>query len=630
MSFLRTAVLFISGLAATVAFAQRAEVFNPAEPLSTTLYGPVPMQQDPARIAATLLDTRSGMITGVGTGPGGADLSTLQSPSLGMGTLGFGHQVTAGNRVADNFTVPAGGWTIDKITTYGYQSGSTTTSTFTALNFQIWNGPPNVMGSTVVFGDTTTNRMTATSFTNIYRVTETTLTATNRPIMAIEAGGLNLTLPAGTYWLDWQTNGTLGSGPWAVPLTTIGQTTTGDALQFVAAPAPGAWANLTDVGQQGLPMTITGVSAAGVTVTQSGGTTDVTEGGATDSFTVVLNQAPTANVDIALTANAQVTAAPANLTFTTANWNVPQVVTVTAVDDAVAEGAHAGSVAFAVSSTDLGYNGLAVASVAVNVTDNDVAGVTVTQSGGNTVVVEGGATDSFAVVLTSQPTVNVTVALATGTQVTLSSASLIFTPANWNVAQNVTVTAVDDAVVEGAHSDAISFTVTSADANYGGLIVAGITANITDNDAAGVTVVQSGGTTGVSESGVADTISVVLNSQPTANVTVTLSGGSQLGVSPAILIFTPGNWNTPQVTTVSAIDDAFFEGPHGGTVSFVVTSSDSNYNGLTVPGVAVTIVDNDLAVPLVVPTLASPALLTLLLLVIGVAGFGLRREARGA
>jgi hypothetical protein len=630
MSFLRTAILFISGLASTLAFAQRAEVFNPAEPTSTTLYGPVPIQQDPSRITATLLDTRSGLITGVGTGAGGADLSTLQSSSLLMTSFGSTNSTATAFRVAENFVVPAGGWTIDKITTYAYQTGSTTTSTMNAFNFRIWNGTPGAMGSSVVFGDTTTNRMTATAFTNIYRVTETTLTATNRPIMAIEAGGLNLTLPAGTYWLDWQVGGSLGSGPFAPPLTTLGQTITGDAIQFDGT----TWNSIVDANVagsfQGLPLTITGVTAAGITVTQSGGSTDVTEGGATDSFTVVLTSAPSADVVIALTPDAQVSVAPASLTFTPANWNVPQVVTVTAVDDAVVEGAHSGLIAFAVTSADLGYNGLAVASITVNVTDNDIAGVTVTQSGGSTNVTEGGATDSFTVVLTSQPSANVTVALATGTQITLSSTSLTFTPANWNVAQTVTVTAVDDAVVEGAHGDTISFTVTSADANYSGLSITSVTVNITDNDAAGITVVQSGGTTIVSESGVADTLSVVLNSQPTANVTVTLSGGSQLGVSPTVLVFTPANWNVPQVVTVSAIDDAVVEGPHNGLVSFAVTSADSAYNGLAVAGITVAIVDNDFAAPVSVPTLGSPAVLAMLLLLVAAAGFALRRQVRRA
>lgn len=624
MSPLRTAVLFISGLISTIAFGQSVEIVNPAEVPSTTLYGPVPIQQDPARIAATLLDTRSGLITGVGTGAGGADVSMLQNTSLLMGTLGVGHQVLNGNRVADNFTVPAGGWTIDKITTYAYQTGSTTTSTFTALNFRIWNGPPGAMGSAIVFGDTTTNRMTATSFTNIYRVTETTLTNTTRPIMAIEAGGLNVVLPAGTYWLDWQTDGSLGSGPWAPPLTTIGQTITGDAQQLI----PPTWANIVDVGAQGLPMTITG-TAAGITVTQSGGTTDVVEGGATDSFTVVLTSAPTANVVVALTANAQVTTAPTSLTFTPMDWNVAQVVTVTAVDDPVDEGAHAGSVSFGVTSADTGYNALAVANVVVNIADNDIAGITVSPT--TIAATEGGATGSFTVVLTSQPSADVSIGLTPDAQTTISTGTLTFTSANWNVAQTVTVTAVDDGFVEGAHVATITTAAAvSADLNYNGINTPDVTVNITDNDAVGVAAVQSGGTTNVSESGLADTFTLVLTAQPTANVTVNISGGAQLGVSPATLTFTPANWNVPQAVTVSALDDPFVEGAHTGTVSFTLTSADAAYNGLAVAGFSVTVIDNDVAATAVVPTLTSPGLLALLLLVAGVAGFGLRREKQRA
>lgn len=99
---------------------------------------------------------------------------------------------------------------------------------------------------------------------------------------------------------------------------------------------------------------------------------------------------PTGNVVVTLTPNAQVTTSPSTLTFTPANWNVAQTVTVTAVDDAVIEGAHTGSVAFAVTSTDTSYNGFAVASVAVNITDNDAAGATVAVAGGALNLREGG------------------------------------------------------------------------------------------------------------------------------------------------------------------------------------------------------------------------------------------------
>ena len=55
-------------------------------------------------------------------------------------------------------------------------------------------------------------------------------------------------------------------------------------------------------------------------------------------------------------------------------------------------------------------------------------------------------------VLTTQPTADVTIALSSSdtTEGTVSPASLTFTTANWNVAQTVTVTGVDDALVDGA------------------------------------------------------------------------------------------------------------------------------------------------------------------------------------
>jgi Ca2+-binding RTX toxin-like protein len=83
--------------------------------------------------------------------------------------------------------------------------------------------------------------------------------------------------------------------------------------------------------------------------------------------------------------------------------------------------------------------------------------------------------------LNTQPTANVTVAITPESQVTVSLRALTFTPANWNVAQTVTVTAVDDAVVEGNHVSPISHATTSTDTLYNNL-VAPLTVNISDND----------------------------------------------------------------------------------------------------------------------------------------------------
>ena len=111
-------------------------------------------------------------------------------------------------------------------------------------------------------------------------------------------------------------------------------------------------------------------TAPGVTISQSGGSTAVTEGGATDTYTVVLTGEPTANVTITPTPGSQLTVSPPSLTFTISNWSTPQTVTVTAVNDALAEGTHSGTINHAAASTDPGYSGIAIASVTTTITDD--------------------------------------------------------------------------------------------------------------------------------------------------------------------------------------------------------------------------------------------------------------------
>jgi len=193
----------------------------------------------------------------LGGGTGGADLSLLESTTLGMNTLGAGHQFTLGYRMADDFVVPAGEtWTIDSFVFYAYQTNSTTTSTITGVYFQIWDGDPSA-GGTVIWGDLTTNRLSNTYWSNIYRASETTPTSTARPIMRNVAGTSGLVLTEGTYWIDWSTDGSLSSGPWAPPIAILGQSTTGNALQYTTA-----WAPFLDSGTstpQGLPFEIWGI-----------------------------------------------------------------------------------------------------------------------------------------------------------------------------------------------------------------------------------------------------------------------------------------------------------------------------------------------------------------------------------
>jgi hypothetical protein len=306
----RIALSSIALVLANVASAQVAEVFNPSEPLVSVVSPLNPNSGvSPAGAPACggQLFNNGAFVTSTGNGTGGANLSMLQSTSLGMATLGFGHQSgTANNRVADDFVVPAGGWTLNCAVFYAYQTGSTTTSTITAVNVRIWDGPPGAMGSNIVFGDTTTNRMTASAWTNAYRVTETSATDTTRPIMAqtINLGGLNLA--AGTYWIDWQTTGSLASGPWAPPISIIGQAVTGNGQQFTGNTS--AWAPAVDGGTgtpaQGLPFLLLGPVGT-PTLSLSGTSIDFGSvvSGQTGSGSITLSNTGTANLSVtALTA----------------------------------------------------------------------------------------------------------------------------------------------------------------------------------------------------------------------------------------------------------------------------------------------------------------------------------------
>ena len=112
----------------------------------------------------------------------------------------------------------------------------------------------------------------------------------------------------------------------------------------------------------------------------------------------MLSTQPTANVTIALSSSdtTEGTVAPASLTFTTANWNVAQTVTVTGVPDFSNDGDVAYTIVLsAATSADPGYQGIDPADVAVtNLDVNDLPlGTSRTKTGVEDVPVALSATD---------------------------------------------------------------------------------------------------------------------------------------------------------------------------------------------------------------------------------------------
>jgi hypothetical protein len=356
-------------------------------------------------------------------------------------------------------------------------------------------------------------------------------------------------------------------------------------------------------------VTITDDDTAGVSVAPT--QFNLAEKGPDATYAVVLESQPVAPVTIAVRSeDGQLTAAPAQLTFTALNWDTPQEVSVRAVDDDVDEpDFHPGRLAHAVTSADPNYDGFDAAAISARIADDDTVGVLIIPR--DLDLAEGGAAASYAVRLTSQPTAAVMIDLAPDAQVTTSRATLTFTPATWSTAQVVTVAAVDDAIDEDGdgntttHRGIVRHSASSPDPLYNDLDAGVVTAAIADNDTAGVLLSTTNLT--LSEALTAtnhvDSYTIRLTSQPTAAVTIDLTPDDQVAVTPARLTFTASDWNAPQTATVTAVNDPDIEAnPHTGVVAHEATSADPIYDARPAASVTVSIADNDIAGVVLDPT----------------------------
>ena len=325
-----------------------------------------------------------------------------------------------------------------------------------------------------------------------------------------------------------------------------------------------------------------------------------TEGGGQDTFSVVLDTRPTEDVTIPVSSSdtTEGTVAPASLTFTTNNWNVPQIVTVTGVNDALTDGSIGYTIILGTTtSTDPAYSGLNPADVSVANADNDIPGIAVSPTSG-LVTTESGGTNEFTIVLNAAPSANVTIGLSSSdtTEGTVSPSSVTFTTGDWSVPQTVVVTGVNDFVDDGnINYTIITAPATSTDGGYSGLNGADVSVSNLDDDVSGVSpniglnvlTVVEGKTNGYT---------VVLDSQPTANVTVNIasSNTSQGGTAaPTSLIFTPANWNNPQPVTATGADDLVVDGNTYWTNTLTFSSSDILYAALSPVLVTLQTLDNE-------------------------------------
>ncbi|MEG3909723.1 DUF4347 domain-containing protein, partial [Microcoleus sp. w2-18aC6] len=347
--------------------------------------------------------------------------------------------------------------------------------------------------------------------------------------------------------------------------------------------------------------TITNDDKAGFTINPTALTTS--EVGGKAEFTVKLNSQPTADVTIGLSSSnvAEGTVSTNSLTFTPANYAQPQTITVSGVDDLVADGPLAYKIVTAAAvSTDVNYNNLDPEDVTVTNSDNETPGITVNPTAGLTTG-EDGTKANFTVVLNTQPTADVTIGLSSDkvAEGTVSPASITFTSANWNTAQPVTVTGVNDGIVDGnIDYKIVTALAVSDDPNYK-LDAADVSLSNKDDDTAGISITPTATT--ATEGGAAGSYDIKLTSQPMAPVTINFNAGSEINAI-APVTFDSTNWNVTKTVTVTATDDSKAEGTHSGTIAHTVTSTDTKYNGTTIQDVNVAITDNDTAGVSITPT----------------------------
>ena len=302
---------------------------------------------------------------------------------------------------------------------------------------------------------------------------------------------------------------------------------------------------------------------------------------ASDTFTVALAAQPDASVVVSVASSSMGTAsvAPAALTFSTTDWNVPQTVTVSGTDNAIAEQSRSATVTVQYSSGSAQYASVTPATVTVTITDNETPSITTSV---DTLSVGEGSTGTFTAQLGVQPDGDVTLSVEAGSAVvSVSPASLTFTPLTWHVPQTVTVAGADNRAIDGSAPAVVTLAYASGSARYAAVPSAAVTVIRTDNDVAGITV--SAALVAVSEAGSAGSFTVELTSQPDSTVVLSVSSADTAEVivtSSSSLTFTTANWNVPQTVTVSGVNDGTVDGTVDTPVTVAYSSGSAQYVGV--------------------------------------------------
>ena len=350
---------------------------------------------------------------------------------------------------------------------------------------------------------------------------------------------------------------------------------------------------------------LTDDDVTGFTITQTDGNTQVLESGTDDSFTVQLDVIPASDVviDLANGNTGEISMSPSSLTFTAGNWNVPQVVNLTTVDDDYDDGDQSVNITISINddASDDAFDALPNQTLGVTSVDDDTTGFSLSKLTAS--VTEDGSTDNISIALDTRPASDVVLTISSSdeTEATVLPAILTFTSENWSTEQVITLSGQDDAVTDGNQISTITVSVDDAgsDDAFDSLADQIVSCTTTDDEVADFIIVESVGYTHVNERGTSDVFSLRLAGAPLSDVVLSVSSSDtgEASVDKATLTFTSANWNTPQPVTVTGVNDALTDGEQIVTITIAVVDASSHdaFDSVADKQLSVTNADNDTA-----------------------------------
>ena len=335
------------------------------------------------------------------------------------------------------------------------------------------------------------------------------------------------------------------------------------------------------------------------------------ESGETGTFEVLLEAIPSNDVIIDLSSSnlLEGTIINSSITFTSLNWNIPQIILVTGVDDTppLSDGAIDFKILTGnVSSSDLNFNALVDSSIEdVNMInqDNDAPGITVTLLNNDFTTSESGKYVTVQFSLLSKPlggaSVSIPLSLSgTSGEMILSKNSITILDTNWDnpLKNQITVTGIDDLYADGNKQlTLVTGDPTSSDVLHNSLTAENVADPLLTNEDDDIPQIIKNKPNPVSENGTTSVIDVKLGSMILSDVILNLSvlDKTELEINISRLTFKPENWNIDQQVTITGQDDLILDGDISTTIYIYVDPLYSDFSYQSLEKVSLLVINED-------------------------------------